>query len=147
MTDKIYYSKSEKDTFNIAAEFTKVLKKGDVVFLIGDLGMGKTTFVKGIAQALGIRSRILSPTFSLIRTHEISGNSKINTIHHVDLYRVGDKDKAMEEILKEFLSNKEGVIIIEWPKKKTNIEANWVVQFEEKDSAREIKIKNERKKY
>src|SRR3990172_11319218 len=64
-------TESAEETENAGYEFAQNLKGGDIVCLTGDLGSGKTTFVKGIAKGLGIKSRIISPTFVLIRQYKI----------------------------------------------------------------------------
>ncbi|OGE12951.1 tRNA (adenosine(37)-N6)-threonylcarbamoyltransferase complex ATPase subunit type 1 TsaE, partial [Candidatus Curtissbacteria bacterium RIFOXYB2_FULL_41_10] len=74
---------SEKQTQKIAQNFAKNLKGGDTVALYGDLGSGKTVFVKGLAKGLGIKRRITSPTFVFVKSYKISKGF----FHHVDLYR------------------------------------------------------------
>lgn len=81
---KTYYSKSYKETFNIASEFAKTLPKGAVVAFIGDLGAGKTMFTSGIVKGLGIDAEVSSPTFAIC--NEYSGNGK--TLYHFDMYRI-----------------------------------------------------------
>ena len=81
---KIFESRSEKETIEIAAEFAKSLKSGDVVALGGDLGAGKTTFTRGLALGLGLGDVVCSPTFSLV--NEYIGKN-IN-LYHFDMYRI-----------------------------------------------------------
>lgn len=137
-----YISKSEKDTEKIASEFARRLNPGDVVFLIGDLGAGKTTFVRGVAKAIGIKSRILSPTFSLIRSHKVANHRKLKKLHHVDLYRADDADDTVEEILKEFQKEKDGVMLIEWPKTSSKFSYNWKISFDNGDKEKKICIQD-----
>jgi tRNA threonylcarbamoyladenosine biosynthesis protein TsaE len=76
---------SEEETQAIARELSATLRAGDVVLLSGDLGAGKTTFVRGLADGLGIDPReVSSPTFTLV--HEYRGNGL--TLYHADLYRL-----------------------------------------------------------
>ncbi len=138
MSSRIYNSKSEKETLQIAKEFAKNLKGGDVVFLSGDLGAGKTTFTKGIAEALGVKSRILSPTFALLRSHPTDTHPTINHLHHVDLYRVVSKDSEIEETLNELLLEKNSIIFIEWPKN-LSVLPSWEINFSS-TTPREITI-------
>ena len=64
-------STSAEHTKNEGKDFAKKLKAGDVIFLKGEIGSGKTTFVQGLAIGLGITSRVISPTFVVVRQHEI----------------------------------------------------------------------------
>src|SRR3990167_1447298 len=84
-----FISKSEKDTWEFARKIAKSIKRGKTIALYGNLGSGKTTFVQGLAKALGIRQRIISPTFIIIRSHKLKTNK---TFYHIDLYRMGKTD-------------------------------------------------------
>ena len=64
----VYQSKMVLNTYNLAKKLSKYLKGGDIVLLNGDLGAGKTTFVKGFAKAIGIKDVVTSPTFTLLKT-------------------------------------------------------------------------------
>lgn len=101
-------SNSEEDTINLGKKLGKFLKPGDLILLYGELGCGKTTFVKGLAQSLEVDPEIYitSPSFSLINIYEGK-----YTIFHVDLYRL-DAAEVEELGLWEYLNN--GVVIIEW---------------------------------
>ncbi|MCD2257528.1 tRNA (adenosine(37)-N6)-threonylcarbamoyltransferase complex ATPase subunit type 1 TsaE [Lactobacillus sp. CC-MHH1034] len=84
------------------------LKPGDVILLNGDLGAGKTTFTKGIAQGLGIRQPIKSPTFTLIREYQRGRYP----LYHMDMYRLesgGSADLGLEEYF-----NGDGIVVVEW---------------------------------
>ena len=101
-------STSEEETQAVAVELAATLKPGDVLLLAGDLGAGKTTFVRGLAAGLGIDPReVSSPTFTLV--HEYRGGRL--TLYHADLYRL-DKAAADELGLEETTA---GVLAIEWP--------------------------------
>lgn len=109
-------SGSPQDTQAIAAKIAKQLKTGGVVGLIGDLGAGKTTFSQGFAQALGIREKIISPTFILIRPHPLPNRE--NTLYHVDLYRLEGDINTKELGLEEVFQNTGGdFVLIEWADK------------------------------
>ncbi|MBM4402345.1 MAG: tRNA (adenosine(37)-N6)-threonylcarbamoyltransferase complex ATPase subunit type 1 TsaE [Candidatus Cloacimonetes bacterium] len=118
-------TKSAEESKKFAANFAKKLKGGDVLCLYGELGSGKTTFVQGLAEGLGIKKRILSPTFILMRSYEISGLAnwriseleKTKTFYHIDLYRI-DKPQETEMLgLQEILDNPQNIIAIEWAEK------------------------------
>lgn len=102
-------STAESDTRDIAASLAKTLKAGDVLLLSGDLGAGKTAFVRGLADGLGIDTgEVTSPTFTLV--HEYRGGTL--PLIHVDLYRL-DRAELDEIGLDEDVATK-GVIAIEW---------------------------------
>lgn len=106
-------SNSEEATINLGKILGKALKPGDLVLLFGDLGCGKTTFVKGLAQSLEVDPDlyITSPSFSLVNIYEGK-----YTIYHVDLYRL--ETVEVDDLgLWEFLND--GVVIIEWADKLT----------------------------
>ncbi len=104
-------SHSEKETFELGKKLGCFLKPGDLILLCGDLGGGKTTFVKGIAESLEININfyITSPTFSLINIYEGK-----YTIYHIDLYRL-EFVNIQELGIWEYLN--EGIVIIEWADK------------------------------
>ena len=106
---KTYISKSECDTMKVAAEFAATLKSGDVVALFGDLGAGKTAFVRGVASALGAGERkVSSPTFTLV--NEYDGDLKM---FHFDVYRLENATIAEFDWIDEYLFG-DGVCLIEW---------------------------------
>ena len=96
---------SAEETEKIGEKLAQRLPKR-VFALIGELGSGKTTFVKGFARRLGIKKRIISPSFVLIRQY---GN-----LYHVDLYRL-EKPSGVEGLgLEEIWNNPDNIVIIEW---------------------------------
>ena len=102
-------SYSQKETLDIAKALGKNIGPGDIVGLFGDLGSGKTVFVKGFASGLGIASRrIISPTFILIREYR----GKLD-LFHFDLYRLDRPDDILGLGYEEYLYGK-GASIIEW---------------------------------
>lgn len=104
--NKSVHSKNEIETEEAGFDFAKNLKKGDIIFLYGDLGYGKTTFVKGVARGLGIKARIISPTFTIVREYE--------NLYHIDLYRIENKSQVDSIGLPEILQS-ESIKLIEWP--------------------------------
>lgn len=135
MIDQEFISKSEEETIFLATEFVKLLKPADIVCLHGNLGSGKTTFTKGIAKALGVESRIISPTFIVVRRHQAHNNQGIHTLYHLDLYRLEDEKQAKEIDLQEFINDPNGITVIEWPEVGGNIidRKVWKVTFERAD--------------
>lgn len=105
-------STSVDETIQAGFEFAKQLKAGDVVCLDGDLGAGKTHFVKGVAAYFGIQAdKVNSPTYTLI--NEYSGSLPI---YHFDCYRLEQEKEALEIGAEEYFYD-EGVCLIEWPRK------------------------------
>jgi tRNA threonylcarbamoyladenosine biosynthesis protein TsaE len=101
---------SEAETHLVARELASHLQPGDVLLLEGDLGAGKTTFVRGLAEGLGIDpGEVSSPTFTLV--HEYRGRAM--TMYHVDLYRL--ESAETEELGLEEPAIAQGVLVIEWP--------------------------------
>lgn len=93
----------------VAMELGRRLRDGDVVALVGELGTGKTTFVKGLARSFFIPEEILSPSFLLARTYRGK-----RVLHHLDLYRVRSVGELLEVGLDSLLPPEEGVTAVEW---------------------------------
>ena len=101
---------SEEDTQKVARDLAATLNAGDVLLLSGDLGAGKTTFVRGLAEGLGIDpGEVSSPTFTLV--HEYRGGRL--TLYHADLYRL--ENTATDDLGLEEIGVQDGVLAIEWP--------------------------------
>ena len=104
-----YISNSYEETQKIATDFAKTLKEGDVLCMYGDLGVGKTAFVQGLAKGLEIDEPITSPTFTIV--NEYSGTL---SLYHFDVYRIADSDEMYEIGYEEYVYG-DGVSVIEWP--------------------------------
>lgn len=124
------FSKSSQQTKELAFRIAKTIKKRSVLALYGDLGAGKTTFVSGLVEALGIKARVQSPTFVLIRHYRNKGlvgkanaagnklckaNRKINVVNHIDLYRLKDFQEAKDLGITELFLEPNSISVIEWP--------------------------------
>jgi tRNA threonylcarbamoyladenosine biosynthesis protein TsaE len=108
-------TRSEDETIAVAREFASTLSAGDVVLLSGTLGAGKTAFVRGLAQGLGINpDDVSSPTFTIV--HEYRGGRL--SLYHADLYRL--ERTATEDIGLEEMGVEDGVLAIEWPDRLTH---------------------------
>jgi tRNA threonylcarbamoyladenosine biosynthesis protein TsaE len=94
----------------VAVAIRPLLVPGDVLLLGGDLGAGKTTFTQGLARAMGIYEQVTSPTFTLIRTYEGPGSTRLL---HADLYRLDHLQEVMDLGLAELL-DEGAVAVIEW---------------------------------
>ena len=107
---------SLKDTKNLGIELAKKIqqrknREAFIVFLVGDLGTGKTTLVKEIIHALGSNDQVKSPTFTIIEPYELA----LETIYHMDLYRINDSSELESIGLEEYLNEPNAIIFIEWP--------------------------------
>ena len=113
-----YISKTEKETYQIAAKIAKKLKGGEIIALEGELGAGKTTFVKGLAKALKVKQRVTSPTFVLMKVYECRmPKSEIRNLVHVDCYRLDEPQELFYLGIEEYLNKKDTVVAIEWADK------------------------------
>jgi tRNA threonylcarbamoyladenosine biosynthesis protein TsaE len=108
-----FISNSSNKTKELGEELGKLLKKGDVVTLIGELGSGKTCFVQGIAKGLEIKEPILSPTFTIISIYQ----GKF-LFYHIDLFRIKSDEELYELGIEDGFEN--GVCAIEWAEKLGN---------------------------
>ena len=108
--DKKYIVHNEDEMLSLAYEFMAGLKQRSVVTLSGSLGAGKTVFVKGIAEYLGITEPIVSPTFTLVQ-HYTSGK---NSLYHLDLYRLSDPTE-FDLIDGRYILSSDSIVCIEWP--------------------------------
>ena len=104
--EKVVYIKTEQEMINLGKLIGAKLVKNSVITLSGDLGAGKTTLTKGIGQALGVRSIINSPTFTILKIHQ----GKM-PLYHMDVYRINANtgDDSLEEYFEL-----DGVCVIEW---------------------------------
>ena len=108
-------TKSARETQKLGKKLAASLKNKEVIALYGELGSGKTTFVQGLAQGLGIKGRIISPTFVFIRSYTLY--PKPFTLHHVDLYRIDKIEDTRGLGLEELMREKEAIVVIEWAEK------------------------------
>ncbi len=131
-------SNSEEETKRCAQRFARKLKAGDIVFLKGELGSGKTTFVKGLAQAFKVApKKVNSPTFVLMNYYK----GKL-PVYHFDLYRL-ENPKAIDTLDFDEYFYGEGISLIEWPERlrEHKPEQYYLVEFKHKgETRREICI-------
>lgn len=131
-------SKSSDETVKLGEKLARTLKGGEVIALYGDLGGGKTQFTKGVAEGLGVKDDIISPTFVIRRDYK---GDKLNLLHY-DFYRLEMPDQELVESLEEGV-NPDNITVIEWaervekylPKNSIRITFHWISENE-----REIEI-------
>ena len=104
-------SNCPEDTIQFAKDLSTTIPYGSVIFMVGDLGSGKTTFTKGFAAGLGFSNNVQSPTYPIL--NEYSDSNKF--IYHFDLYRLKSVSEFLEIGCIEYLSDNNGICIIEWP--------------------------------
>ena len=131
----------DADTRQAGREFARVLHSGDIVLLSGTLGAGKTTFVQGVAQGLGVSERVTSPTFTVVREHECHNDLGITTLHHCDVYRVQSLDEVLDLALGE-LVEEGGVALVEWGELAASVFGRDVVRvnFVVEDEVRTLRV-------
>ncbi len=103
-------SMSEAETVGAGERLGALLAAGDVVALFGDLGAGKTRFVRGVCRALGVDRNVSSPTFTLLHEYRAAGLP----VYHFDFYRIASAAELTEIGFAEYLDRADGVCLIEW---------------------------------
>ncbi|MBM3310738.1 MAG: tRNA (adenosine(37)-N6)-threonylcarbamoyltransferase complex ATPase subunit type 1 TsaE [Candidatus Aminicenantes bacterium] len=108
----VFRTRSEAGTLRLAKRFGRSLAGDEVVFLIGELGAGKTVFAKGVAAGLGLRSvrDVCSPTFTLLNVYQ----ARV-PVYHLDLYRLGGGEEVRDLGFEDYVGA--GVILVEWGEK------------------------------
>lgn len=143
-------TENEKETKRIAADLAKKLiqKKDEALILAleGELGAGKTTFIKGFSKALRVKEKVLSPTFVLIHKHHL----KSGDLYHIDAYRLKSEKDLLKLGIKEIFNNPKNIILIEWAdrvKKAIPKNAVWI-HFNHLDkNKRKITVSGNQKRY
>lgn len=106
------------ETVRVAKKMAQKLRGGEVLLLEGELGTGKTTFVRGLARALGFHGAVRSPTFTLLNVYPIRKRGrKIKQLIHVDVYRLKSAADLRGLGLEEYFGKRDTVVAIEWGKK------------------------------
>lgn len=116
-------SRSEVETKKIGRNLAAQLTSGSIIALYGDLGAGKTTLVKGIAEGFGVTNDITSPTFTLMNIYSIKAlkHKSIKALVHIDTYRLKTEQELIDIGAEDYLGAPDTVCIVEWPEKIENI--------------------------
>lgn len=136
---------SPRDTIQFGISLSKLLTDGTVVCIKGDLGAGKTTLVKGIAEGMGVNTIVTSPTFTII--NEYCGKLPL---YHIDTYRMENEQELLDIGIEEYLPPAHGITVIEWPEIITNLLPEHRLEIElykVHDNEREIRLKTIGSKY
>ena len=128
---------SEEEMLKFGKSFGENLRAPIVIELVGDVGAGKTTFVRGLAEGLGVKEPVTSPSFTISKSYAFPGG----TLVHYDFYRLPDPG-LMSEDLAESIADPTAIVVVEWadsvenllPDNRTRIEINYT------NDGREIKL-------
>ena len=109
-------TKSTEETIKLGEKIASQIQGGDIILLQGDLGAGKTTFMKGLAQGLNISENITSPTFTLMNVYPLK-SSNTKQLVHIDTYRLKDEQELIDIGVEDYLGKPNTICVIEWPEK------------------------------
>lgn len=104
---------SARETISLGKKISRCLSGKEIILFEGELGGGKTTFIKGLLSGLGYKGKVLSPSFTLERQYKI----KKNIVHHIDLYRLDLNKDLLDMGFDEFLNQPGHITLIEWGEK------------------------------
>lgn len=116
-------TKSAKETHNIARELALEVVRAKnqpsalVIALSGNLGAGKTTFAQGFAQVIGIKERVLSPTFVIMKIYALQKRARARHFVHIDCYRIHSPRDLVHLGVKEIFRDTKAIVLIEWPER------------------------------
>ena len=132
---KTWHSKSIRDSREIAKELSTIFKKGNIVFLDGTLGSGKTFLVQSICANWNVQDDVTSPTFTIIQNY--SGDYMVN---HIDLYRIEEQNE-LDQLGWEDMLYSDAVTFVEWPQRIENLVDNFYkISISLNDGIRNIEL-------
>lgn len=131
--------KNESETVALGAKIASALQGGEMIYLSGELGAGKTTFVRGLLNALGYSGNVKSPTYTLVEPYSVNGRN----IYHFDLYRINDPEELEAMGIRDYCDG-ESVCLFEWPEQGEDVipAADIVLSLSHSEQGRELKIES-----
>lgn len=120
-TKRIFHSHSEEETLAFAQDFCKELNIGDIVALIGELGTGKTLFIRGVCNFFKVDEIVTSPTFTIMNQYFGRNKDQEFSIIHIDLYRIKNLQELVDLGFLEIISTPNSIVLIEWAEKAENL--------------------------
>ncbi len=138
-------TQAASETQELGRKIGSNLKGGEILALTGDLGSGKTTFIQGLAEGLGAKTRIISPTFILMRTYELPEEK---AFYHIDLYRIEHNlESEIENLgIPDIWGKKDNIVAIEWAEKIKDLlpkSVTWIKFEDLGEEKRKIVVENE----
>ena len=130
-------TKSPEETFSVGEELGKTCRGGEVILLLGNLGAGKTCLTQGIAKGLGVKGKVTSPTFNIMKIYKI----KIGVLCHIDAYRLNSGKDLEKSGVDDYLEKKDSVVVIEWAERVESIWPENVIKIEISNIPKGRKIK------
>lgn len=112
-----YFTSNADETKKLSKTILSKFKNYNIYLLYGDLGSGKTTFTQGLADNLGIKQKVQSPTFVIEKRYVLDKTNEksiVNKLIHIDLYRINKDDQLIADLADEY-NDKKSLIIVEWP--------------------------------
>lgn len=150
MKSKHFLTTSSRETGLIARDLAKELSKRKssknslVIGLSGELGAGKTTFIKSFIRALGVKKRVTSPTFLILRRFRLPKGGAYKNVFHIDVYRVKEGKELKEIGIEDIISNPTNIVLVEWADRVRGIlpkEMIWLkLEHTEQENERQITI-------
>ena len=130
--------KSEQEMLEFGREFARKIKKPAMIELVGDVGVGKTTFTRGLAEGLGIKEPVTSPSFTISKAYALPDGGELV---HYDFYRLSEPG-LMEEDLRDNISRPENVVVVEWGETVTELfpDEHYRIEIKYDEKGREVVI-------
>ena len=129
--------KSEQAMLEYGRDFAGKIKVPAVIELVGDVGVGKTTFVRGLAEGLGVKELVTSPSFMISKEYALPGGG---SLVHYDFYRLKEPGLMMDDLM-EKIDNPQNVVVVEWGESVADLlpENHVKIEIEYSEKGREIK--------
>jgi tRNA threonylcarbamoyladenosine biosynthesis protein TsaE len=143
MGESTLRSESEQETILLGEQIAAQFQPGDVITLEGDLGAGKTEFVKGVCRYFDVTDMVTSPTFSIINQYDgtMAGGEPVK-IYHVDLYRIDSPSELAEVGFDDMVFTPNAIKLIEWPEKAAQHmpERHWKISIEQDEANDDVRL-------